>query len=210
MPLVNPHAAARPSTSQYRELDLNRRNREVSGIEESNLDVRSHDLDISYEEYTARPKFPITLVLDNLRSAFNVGSIFRTADTTRLQRIITCGYTAHPPHPRLDKTALGTVDYVETSHVESTVEAVADLQSQGVAVWALETTSKSLGYTEVEFPQPLALVLGNEALGVKREVLECCDAIVQVPVFGYKNSLNVACTAAVVVYEILRQWEYRP
>ncbi len=186
------------------------RRREVSGVEESTFDVRSRDLDIPFDEYTQRPKFPVTLVLDNLRSAFNVGSIFRTADTTRLERIITCGYTAHPPHPRLHKTALGTIDYVDTAHTESTVETVADLQSQGVAVWALETTSDSLAYTEVEYPRPVALVLGNEALGVEREVLDLCDRMIEVPVFGYKNSLNVACTAAVVVYEILRQWRYEP
>ncbi len=189
---------------------MNRRNREASGGEESGFDVRSHDLDIPLDEYASLPKFPVTLVLDNLRSAFNVGSIFRTADTTRLQRVVTCGYTAHPPHPRLDKTALGTVDYVDSVHVDSTLAAVADLQAKGVAVWALETTSDSLAYTEVTYPQPLALVLGNEALGVARDVLDQCDALVQVPVFGYKNSLNVACTAAVVVYEILRQWHYEP
>jgi tRNA G18 (ribose-2'-O)-methylase SpoU len=88
--------------------------------------------------------------------------------------------------------------------------AITELQSQGVAVWALETTSASLSYTEVSYPRPVALVLGNEALGVEQEVLEGCDALVEVPVFGYKNSLNVACTAAVVVYEILRQWGYEP
>ncbi len=189
---------------------MNRRSREVSGGEESNLDVRSQDLDIPFDEYVRRSKFPVTLVLDNLRSAFNVGSIFRTADTARLQQIITCGYTAHPPHPRLDKTALGTIDYVDTTHAESTMAAITELQSQGIAVWALETTSASLSYTEVSYPRPVALVLGNEALGVEQEVLEGCDALVEVPVFGYKNSLNVACTAAVVVYEILRQWGYEP
>jgi tRNA G18 (ribose-2'-O)-methylase SpoU len=186
------------------------RRREVSGGEESTFEVRSRDLDIPFDEYDRRPKFPVTLVLDNLRSAFNVGSIFRTADTARLQRIVTCGYTAHPPHPRLDKTALGTVDFVDTAHVESTMEAVAHLQAQGMAVWALETTSASRPYTKVTYPRPVALVLGNEALGVERDVLDLCDELLEVPVFGYKNSLNVACTAAVVVYEILRQWDYEP
>lgn len=186
------------------------RRREVSGGEESTFEVRSRDLDIPFDEYDRRPKFPVTLVLDNLRSAFNVGSIFRTADTARLQRIVTCGYTAHPPHPRLDKTALGTVDFVDTAHVESTMEAVDHLQAQGVAVWALETTSVSRPYTEMTYPRPVALVLGNEALGVERDVLDLCDELLEVPVFGYKNSLNVACTAAVVVYEILRQWDYEP
>lgn len=187
---------------------MTRRSRQISGVEESSFDVRSHDRDMALSEYVELSKFPVTLVLDNLRSAFNVGSIFRTADTTRLESVVTCGYTAHPPHPRLDKTALGTIDYVHTRHQESTLEAVTALQAQGVAVWALETTSASRSYTDVAFPRPVALVLGNEALGVQPEVLDQCDALVQVPVFGYKNSLNVACTAAVVVYEILRQWNY--
>lgn len=187
---------------------MTRRARQISGMEESTFDVRSQDLEMPLDEYQCLEKFPVTLVLDNLRSAFNVGSIFRTADTTRLERIVTCGYTAHPPHPRLDKTALGTVDYVPACHRDSTLETVRELQSRGTAVWALETTSASRDYTRVSFPRPIALVLGNEALGVQRDVLEQCDALVQVPVFGYKNSLNVACTAAVVVYEILRQWNY--
>ena len=186
------------------------RRREVSGGEESTFDVRSRDLDIPFDQYERRPKFPVTLVLDNLRSAFNVGSIFRTADTARLRRIVTCGYTAHPPHLRLDKTALGTIEYVDTEHVESTMEALDNLQSRGMPVWALETTSASRPYTEVTYPRPVALVLGNEALGVERDVLDRCDELLEVPVFGYQNSLNVACTAAVVVYEILRQWGYQP
>lgn len=186
------------------------RRREVSGVEETTFDVRSRDLDVPLEEYEGRPKFPVTLVLDNLRSAFNVGALFRIADTARLQRVVTCGYTAHPPHPRLDKTALGSLDYVATEHATTTASGIATLRDAGVPVWALETTSRSRPYTEVRYPRPLALVLGNEALGVEREILQACDALIEVPVFGYKNSLNVACAAAVVVYEILRQWDYEP
>lgn len=184
--------------------------REVSGVEETNFEVRSRDLDLPLEQYARQPKFPVTLVLDNLRSAFNVGSIFRTADTTRLQRIVTCGYTAHPPHPRLDKTALGTLDYVETTHIDDTRQAIDQLRDEGVAIWGLETTSGSRSYTEVRYPKPVALVLGNEALGIERDVLQACDELIEVPVFGYKNSLNVACAAAVVAFEVLRQWDYDP
>jgi tRNA G18 (ribose-2'-O)-methylase SpoU len=184
--------------------------RQVSGLEESGFEVRSRDLDIPYDEYARRPKFPVTLVLDNLRSAFNVGALFRVADTARLVRLVTCGYTAHPPHPRLDKTALGTMEYVATDHYETTSQALASLRADGVALWALETTSQSRPYTEVSYPRPVALVLGNEALGIEPSVLDDCDELVEVPVFGYKNSLNVASAAAVVVFEILRQWGYRP
>lgn len=184
--------------------------REVPGVEETSFDVRSRDLDVPFDEYARRPKFPVTLVLDNLRSAFNVGSLFRTADTARLERVITCGYTAHPPHPRLDKTALGTLDYVQTEHVERTADAIAALHAAGTPVWALETTSASRRHTEVAFPRPVALVLGNEALGIEPEILALCDELVEIPVFGYKNSLNVGCAAAVVTFEILRQWGYEP
>ena len=103
--------------------------------EETAFEVRSHDTDLPLEEYARLPKFPVHLVLDNLRSAFNVGSIFRTADTARIASILTCGYTAHPPHARLEKTALGTLDYVQSTHFDSALDAVADLKSRGVAVF---------------------------------------------------------------------------
>ena len=174
---------------------------------ETGFDVRNHDAPLSLEEYQRLPRHPVHLVLDNLRSAFNVGSIFRIADTARLARIVTCGYTAHPPHPKLDKTALGTLACIPTTHFDTTLEAVASLRGQGIPVWALETTSRSKTYTTVTYPRPLALVLGNEALGVSREVLEECDELIEIPMYGFKNSLNVAAAGAVVVFEILRTWE---
>ena len=175
--------------------------------EETAFEVRSRDTDLPLEAYARLPKFPVHLVLDNLRSAFNVGSIFRTADTARIASILTCGYTAHPPHARLEKTALGALDYVPTAHYDSALDAVADLQSRCVSVFALETTSHSKPYTAVDFPRPVALVLGNEALGIDREVLAACDELIEIPVFGYKNSLNVASACAVVLFEILRRWQ---
>lgn len=184
--------------------------RQISGEEETGFDVRSHDLDVPLEQYQQWPKFPLWLVLDNLRSAFNVGAFYRLADVTRLSGLVTCGYTAHPPHPRLDKTALGTVDYVDGEHKATTIEAVESLKDQGIPVWAVETTSASQSYSAVTYPRPLALVFGNEALGVEPDVLKACDRLIEIPVFGYKNSLNVASAAAVVVYEILRQWGYEP
>ena len=189
---------------------MSRRRRQVSGLEESGFEVRGRDLHISPDEYARRPKFPAVLVLDNLRSAFNVGALFRVADTARLAGLLTCGHTAHPPHPRLDKTALGSLDYVATRHYPRTEEALQRLREDGVPVWALETTSRSRHYARVSYPRPVALVLGNEALGVQPSVLESCDELIEVPVFGFKNSLNVAAAAAVVVYEILRQWDYEP
>ena len=174
--------------------------------EETRFEIRNRDSPISAEEYERQEKFPIHLVLDNLRSAFNVGSLFRTADTARISRVLTCGYTAHPPHPRLEKTALGTLSYVRSQHFETTAAALHSLRDEKIPVIALETTSRSCCYTEVDYPQPVALVLGNEALGVDRQIIEECDEVVEIPIFGYKNSLNVANAGAIVMFEILRQW----
>lgn len=174
---------------------------------ETTFEVRNFDAAIAAEEYARLGKHPLYLVLDNLRSAFNVGSIFRSADAARLAGIFTCGYTAHPPHPKLDKTALGTLDYVPTRHFATALDALDYLAAEGIAVWGLETTSASVCYTDVEYPAPLALVLGNEALGVERPVLERCEKLLEIPMYGYKNSLNVAGAAAVVAFEVLRQWK---
>ena len=174
--------------------------------EETRFEIRSHDAQVPLQEYERLPKSPIHIVLDNLRSAFNVGSVFRLADTARVESVITCGYTAHPPHPRLEKTALGTVDYVPHAHFDATEEALSWLQRRQIPVWALETTSHSHSYTEVAFPKPVALLLGNEALGLDPQLLHSCDRIVEIPVFGFKNSLNVASACAVAVFEVLRQW----
>ena len=173
---------------------------------ETSFEVRNFDAAISVEEYARLGKHPLYLVLDNLRSAFNVGAIFRSVDAARLAGVLTCGYTAHPPHKKLDKTALGTLDYVPTRHFDTALDALDYLSAEGIVAWALETTSHSVSYNHVEYPQPLALVLGNEALGVQRAVLERCERIVEIPMYGYKNSLNVASAAAVVAFEALRQW----
>lgn len=174
---------------------------------ETSFEVRNFDAEMSLDEYARLPKHPLYLILDNLRSAFNVGSIFRSADAARLQGIYTCGYTAHPPHPKLDKTALGTLEYIETRHFDTTLAAVEDLRARNIAVWALETTSQSSCYTDLAYPRPLALIVGNEALGIDRTVLEHCDELVEIPMYGYKNSLNVAAASAVLCFEVLRQWQ---
>jgi tRNA G18 (ribose-2'-O)-methylase SpoU len=173
---------------------------------ETSFEVRNFDIDMCAEEYKKLQKNPLYLVLDNLRSAFNVGSIFRCADAARLAGIYTCGYTAHPPHKKLDKTALGTLGFVPTKHFDTTEDALVYLASSGVNVWALETTSHSVDYTKVNYPKPLAIVLGNEALGIERSILDKCQKLIEIPLYGYKNSLNVANAASVAAFEVLRQW----
>lgn len=152
------------------------------------------------------PAHSLVLVLDNVRSAYNVGSLLRTADTARATEILTCGYTPTVPHPKIDKTAFAASRSVPVRHFESTLAAVRALQAAGYAVWAMETTARSACYAAVPFPPRVALVLGNEEVGVDPAVLALCDGLVEIPTFGLKNSLNVASAAPVVVFECLRQW----
>lgn len=172
---------------------------------ETFYEVRSRDSSLPPEVFLHLPRHPLYIVLDNLRSAFNVGAIFRLADATRAQAVITCGYTAHPPHPKLAHTALGTTNTVPTYHCQSTTEALAELKRRGVQIIGLETVVGAKPYYAVRYRFPVAIVLGNEALGVSQPALRLCDEFVEIPVFGYKNSLNVATAAAVLLYELLRQ-----
>ncbi len=149
----------------------------------------------------------MNLILDNLRSAFNVGNIFRTAEALRIQEIIGCGYTALPPHPKLAKTSRGCDQLVSSRHCPSSSEAAASARQQGRTVVAVETTSESRCFWDWRASFPLTLIFGNEALGISRDTLEQCHAIVSLPNYGRKNSINVGNCAAAVMYEARRQWE---
>jgi len=176
------------------------------GDMETNFHVRSFDAHIPLEEYAALKKNPIYIILDNLRSAFNVGSIFRLCDAMRVSGLFLCGYTASPPHVKLDKTSLGTIDYVPWKKFASTLDAVAYLRERGIAVWAAETVCGAVPYNTAAYPSPIGFVFGNEALGVSREVLVECDGMVEIPLYGFKNSINVAASCAVVGFAALGSW----
>jgi tRNA G18 (ribose-2'-O)-methylase SpoU len=173
------------------------------GDTETNFEVRSFDAAIPLEEYAALPKNPLYIILDNLRSAFNVGSIFRLCDAMRVSGLFLCGYTASPPHAKLDKTSLGTIDYVPWKKFETAVDAVRYLKNQNIPVWAAETTSRSVPYDEAEYPSPLGIIFGNEALGVSAAALGICDGLVEIPLHGFKNSINVAASCAVIGFAAL-------
>jgi tRNA G18 (ribose-2'-O)-methylase SpoU len=173
---------------------------------ETEFEVRTFDAKMSPDEYRSLPKNPLYFILDNLRSAFNVGSIFRIGDILRIQGLLLCGCTAAPPNQRLRKTSMGTVDYVQWRYFQKTIDAVDHLHETGVAVWAAETTSASKRYNGLAYPKNVAIVLGNEALGVSKEVLKVCDEIIEIPIFGYKNSLNVAAACAVIGFKALELW----
>jgi 23S rRNA (guanosine2251-2'-O)-methyltransferase len=145
-------------------------------------------------------------VLDNVRSAYNVGSILRTAETGGVEEVLCCGLTPCPPHDKISKTAFSAAFSVPTRHFMSTLAAIAALRSDGYVVYGMETTSRSSNYSAVRYPEKVALVLGNEVTGIDTSVMKMCDALIEIPTFGMKNSLNVACAAPVVVFEVLRQW----
>ncbi|MFA7543992.1 MAG: RNA methyltransferase [Candidatus Cloacimonadaceae bacterium] len=145
----------------------------------------------------------ITLVADNLRSVFNVGSLFRLSECLAIKELILCGITPNPSHPNMSKTALGTCERVPWRYCDSTLQAIMELKAKGTRIYALETAAPSCSVFEVKYSYPLALVLGNEALGIAPENLAICDEIVHLPVLGWKNSLNVSVAASISLYHIL-------
>ena len=167
----------------------------VTGIREGDSPEPRSDLDL-----------PLVIVLDRLRSAHNVGNVFRTAEAVRAREIITCGYTATPPHPKLEKTARGCDVLVPSRNLPTAEAAVQELQRAGYHVFAVETVESAVPYHVCVLPFPLALVLGNEALGVSPEALAACDGVICLPALGCKNSINVGNCAAVCMFEALRQW----
>ncbi|MBN1576025.1 MAG: RNA methyltransferase [Chitinispirillaceae bacterium] len=174
-----------------------------TGDMETSFAVRSFDAKMPVEEYHTLPKNPLYIILDNLRSAFNVGAVFRLCDGMRVSGLYLCGYTAAPPHVKLEKTSLGTTGYVPWKRFATTMEAVNHLKGRGITVWAAETTSHSVDYRTAAFPRELGIVFGNEALGVDEAVLTACDMLIEIPLFGFKNSINVATSCAVIGFKAL-------
>ncbi|MEA2064367.1 MAG: RNA methyltransferase [Gemmatimonadota bacterium] len=174
------------------------------------ISVRNRDHEIPIEVYSSLPRHPVTVVLENLRSKFNVGAIFRTCECARVEKVFTCGYTAHPPDEQVLKTAMGTCEFVPHEHLDDSAEAVKRMREAEIPIFALETTSGSRSIYEVSFPARVCLVVGNEALGVSSRVLEAADTIVEIPMHGYKNSLNVASALSITLFEVLHQWGAAP
>lgn len=168
--------------------------------------IRNLDRQLPIEVYCSLPKLPVTVILDNLRSAFNVGAIFRTAECGRVEQLYTCGITAHPPDPRVVRTSMSTTEFVPHKHLDTTAEAIELARTRGARIVALETTNVSRSLYDPWIKKPVCLILGNEALGLGEDVLELADEIVEIPLLGYKNSLNVSVSLGVVLFEILRQW----
>jgi len=143
-------------------------------------------------------------VLDNIRSAYNVGSFFRTADAAGGAMLHLCGITPYPPNPKLDKTALGALESVSWMRYATVTDAVSTLRLVGIPVFAVELTDTSVDYRSIPYPTPSAFVFGHELHGVNDFALNVADAIVHIPMQGKKSSLNVATVAGIIVFEALR------
>lgn len=162
---------------------------------------------MSVADFKSGPKFPLVLVLDSVRSALNVGSIFRSADAFALERILLCGITAQPPHREILKTALGSTDSVDWQYFSKATEAVLYLKKEGYMVLAIEQTTQKTWLQDFtpEKEKRYAFIMGNEVEGVDHEVLMLCDGVLEIPQFGTKHSLNVAVAAGIVAWEFVRK-----
>jgi tRNA G18 (ribose-2'-O)-methylase SpoU len=162
------------------------------------------------EAYKAQSKTPIILVLDNIRSALNVGSAFRTADSFALAGVYLCGITATPPHREIMKTAIGATESVDWQYFETTIEAVEHLKNDGFTVFAIEQVTKKtwLQDVRVKSDEKYALIFGNEVKGVSNDVFPLVDDCIEIPQFGTKHSLNISVSAGIVIWEFFRQMEY--
>jgi tRNA G18 (ribose-2'-O)-methylase SpoU len=163
---------------------------------------------LDQESYKAVKKMPVVLVLDNIRSLHNIGSIFRTADAFRISEVFLCGITACPPHREIHKTALGATDSVSWRYFEATEDALKYLKSDGYMVFAVEQTDKSKLLGDVRFMDGnTALVFGNEVEGVSESVLSLCDDAIEIPQAGTKHSLNISVCAGIVLWHFFNEWK---
>ncbi|NTW54791.1 MAG: RNA methyltransferase [Chlorobaculum sp.] len=159
------------------------------------------------DAYATSARHPVTLVLHNIRSMWNVGAMFRTADAAGIDEIVITGYTATPPRKEIDKTALGAQETVPWRHFSDPVEAISALKSEGKKIFGLEIAENSLAYTSLSAADfPLALIVGNEIEGIGDSLLCHCDGVIEIPQYGVKHSLNVAVAAGVVLFECVRAY----
>jgi 23S rRNA (guanosine2251-2'-O)-methyltransferase len=169
-------------------------------------DLEPHYTNMPQEDRPVIERNPLHVVLDNIRSAYKVGSMFRTSDAAAVEHLHLCGMTAHPPHTKLEKTALGAFEYVPWTYHERTTDCLKALGDAGIHRVGIEVTDGAQSLMEVDWQRPTAVVFGNEVTGINDRVLRRCDSVVQIPMLGYKNSMNVATAFGVVVFEILRSW----
>lgn len=160
---------------------------------------------LSVEEYHEAEKTPLIVILDDVRSMHNVGSVFRTADAFRLEAVYLCGITGCPPHAEIHKTALGAEDSVDWRYFKTALEAVEELKGRGVTVYSIEQAEGSTKLPEFkpESGKPYAIVMGNEVKGVHQEVIDASNGCLEIPQYGTKHSMNVSVTAGIVIWHFV-------
>ena len=159
----------------------------------------------SVEEFRQSDKIPIVAVLENIRSAYNIGSVFRTADAFLLEGIYICGYSAFPPHKEIKKTALGAEETVHWKHFKTTREAIEELKKDGFKIFAIEQAAGSIKLNRFDKAvEKLAVVFGNEVSGVEQSTIEMADGCIEIPQLGMKHSLNISVAAGIVLWELIR------
>ncbi|MFW5645098.1 MAG: RNA methyltransferase [Bacteroidota bacterium] len=162
---------------------------------------------ISIEEFKEAEKIPLTVVLDNIRSLNNIGSVFRTCDAFRIKRIYLCGITARPPHKDIHKTALGATESVAWEYEKETSELIKKLKDSGYKVFSAEQTDKSISLEELSLSagEKYALVFGHEVKGVDQKVIDLSDGCIEIPQFGTKHSLNISVSAGIILWEVFKK-----
>jgi len=160
---------------------------------------------ISLEDAKKVKRHPIFVMCDNIRSIYNIGSIFRTSDAALIEKLYLTGYTPYPPRPEIEKVALGSTNSVTWEYVKNPMEAVKKLKSNGVKIVPLEITQNSRSYTDItKLDFPLCLILGNELTGVSNELIENSDFSIEIPQYGFKHSMNVSVAYGIAVFEMVR------
>ncbi|HNW56595.1 MAG TPA: RNA methyltransferase [Bacteroidales bacterium] len=162
---------------------------------------------ITVEQFKKAEKSPFIVILDNVRSQSNVGSVFRTADAFRTEAVYLCGITSQPPHREIQKTALGATESVPWKYYQKTIDAVTDLKNQGYKIIGIEQVEGSVALQDMKIAkgERYALVFGNEVNGVDQEVVDNCDECAEIPQFGTKHSFNIAISAGIVLWELNRK-----
>jgi len=158
---------------------------------------------VDIQEFKEQEKLPVIVVLDNVRSMHNVGSVFRTADGFSIEKVVLCGITAQPPHREIEKTALGATQSVNWVHFEDTLDAIATLRSEGYQIIAIEQAENStmLNTFKPDLTKKYALIFGNEVNGVSDEVMKKIDECIEIPQFGTKHSFNIVISAGIVLWD---------
>lgn len=156
-------------------------------------------------------KLPVYVVLNSIRSNYNVGSIFRSSDGAMIEKLYLCGYTPHPPKKEILKTALGATESISWEYVKDAKEIITKLKSQGIRICALELTDASKKYYEISNNDfPLCLLIGNEITGVSQELIDLCDFSIEIPQYGIKQSLNVAVAYGIAIFELRKVFDLGP